>query len=120
MEALNLTAILERVPVNLKVKKGAKIVTEKCELVELTGGERSEYLQGTLTKLNKDGKTVKEANRKLWESSLITLCLVHENGEYFSIEEIEALPPETKKALFEGSKEIAGINKLAEEIAEKK
>ncbi len=120
MEALNLTAILERVPVNLKVKKGSKTVTEKCELVELTGGERSDYLSGTVAKLNKDEKTVQAKHQKLWKSSLITLCLFHENGDPFKVDEIELLPPDTKDALFEASQEIAGINKLAEEFAEKK
>jgi len=120
MEALNLTAILKRVQVNLTIEKGDKIITEKCHLVELTGGERSDYLQGTLSKLNKDQQTVQSEHQKTWKSSLITLCLVHEDGKQFSIDEIEKLPPDTREALFEASQEIAGINKLAEENAGKK
>ena len=118
MEALNLTTIKKRIPVNLEVMKSGKAITVECYLLEMTGGERSDYLLGVAGKLNKDN-TVQAKHLKAYQPTLISQCLFKPGGLPFPIEEITVFPPDTVKALFDACQDLIGISKLAKEAAEK-
>lgn len=112
---LKLTTIRKRIPVELEVEAGK---VESCYLLEMTGGERSDYLLAVASRLNKDN-TVQEKHRKLYMPNLIALCLFRSDDSKFTVQQISAFPPDTIKALFDASQDIIGLSKIAEEAAEK-
>lgn len=108
---------LKTIPVELEDADGN---IRKCCLREMTGREREKQVARVqnLIDIGPDGKPViSKDNSGDGETFLISLCLLDENGENFSLEAIRQFPASAVNALSEACEELNGLNAEAKEEA---
>jgi len=107
-ETLELSLVRTEIDVVLTDKDGEK---KKWLLRELSGAERNRYLNKMTgrVKVGSGGATsIKSFDG--FQSDLLHLCLIDEEGERVTKEVIEELPSSTQQTLFEKAQEISGLD----------
>jgi len=115
MDRETLTLSLERKEVDV-ILEGPDGQEHHWLLRELSGSERNRYLNKMThrVKMGPSGQTsIKSFDG--FQSDLLHLCLVDEEGEKVSKEVIEGLPSSSQLALFDKAQEISGLNKEGDE-----
>lgn len=105
-----LTLSLERAEVDVKLK-GKDGVGHDWLLRELSGSERNRYLNKMKTriKVGANGATsIKSFDG--FQSDLLHLCLLDEEGERVAKDVIEGLPSSSQLALFNRAQKISGLD----------
>lgn len=138
-DALNFDLELQCVPVTLTEKRGEQRVKLVCELREMTGALRDEYLKRQMEKVTRgpDGKPNGVKDITGMYADLVAASLFHlathpidkdgkegdavplETPTRFTIAQVQAWPANVQKTLFAQAQSLSGLDDKAEDVAGK-
>lgn len=115
MEPLKFSLVLKEVEVVLSTSEGDK----KYILRELSGEVRDKYLASMADRMKYDdkGKPSGVKNFHGLQASLLSLCLINEEGKTVSVMDLQKFPASVQSALFEKANELSALNKEGQEEA---